>query len=677
MYITDFYHDVGGTVLDLINRDYHVPLLCKSADFSGEKRIFAWPEKQLFPLDTPQDVILSRLYFDKTASSLSESEKSGILKRIYDAEDLYGVNSIPKKKSASIKREYEYSPEDFAVSIPIWELRDRSVLSKHASNLYGDYLVAYPMNSVVNIKKANMNFPNGLDGIFESYRPHVARTIASKVSDAELMPAVREYLPIPKSAALDDMNKRLKYASEESKEIYNTLKYALDDMDASNVNRWVFLLKKADNDSGMDSKYMYGVMPPESYFRLVYNDIKGDGLPIKCANAMIPYGMFLKKTATVSNVLPNADYWMTSATKLAHGISQLDMDLQQYLSDELTKVAYSDDGDSGWGTFGKLVGGAALLGGVGFGAHALHNWGMSKGVAKGFLKETQQGINAIENAGHEIDNVDKATHHVVYKPGQDGVINRHHTVVFPTDKKNEYASHTTVSPVDKRGLPKDAIEKLEAGKSYMAHSNIPGKIDADTFIPGVQVSKIGEKEKKSNYEEEGMSPLEKIGLAALATGAIAGAGLATHHIVKKFRKEQEGLKALKSHLIETHHKARVAGIPVGELKEGRQAISVMKKGDKHHLLHTTVFPIKNSPPGHSLHHVKIHSIEMTPDDISKLSKAEKKKLKGMVGGDHEVFYSDPDLTKEHLEEFITQAEEEERKKKSIKNRIRNIFGSKK
>lgn len=94
--IRDQYHDPAyGMLFHLLQDKPEVTEFVKHAELDEEKAsalpdsAFAWPERRLFPIDTPQNTVLSSLYREKTAAVPAEVDDA--LRR---AQEVYGVNDV-------------------------------------------------------------------------------------------------------------------------------------------------------------------------------------------------------------------------------------------------------------------------------------------------------------------------------------------------------------------------------------------------------------------------------------------------------------------------------------------------------------------------------------------------------------------------------------------------------
>jgi hypothetical protein len=96
MEIRDQYHDPAFTVLyHILNESPEARDFVKSASLDAEDEAalpssaFAWPERRLFPIDTPENTVLSSLYRSKCAAVPVEVDEA-----LGKAQGIYGVKAL-------------------------------------------------------------------------------------------------------------------------------------------------------------------------------------------------------------------------------------------------------------------------------------------------------------------------------------------------------------------------------------------------------------------------------------------------------------------------------------------------------------------------------------------------------------------------------------------------------
>jgi hypothetical protein len=96
MNIRDQYHDPAyGTLYHLLQIRPTAAAFVKTAELDPERATalpdtaFAWPARRLFPIDTPENTVLSTLYREKTAAVPAEVDAE-----LARAQDVYGVRSV-------------------------------------------------------------------------------------------------------------------------------------------------------------------------------------------------------------------------------------------------------------------------------------------------------------------------------------------------------------------------------------------------------------------------------------------------------------------------------------------------------------------------------------------------------------------------------------------------------
>jgi hypothetical protein len=121
MEIRDQYHDPSFTFLyHILNENPDARDYVKSASISAEDQealpdtAFAWPSRRLFPIDTPENTVLSSLYREKCAAVPAEVDEA-----LEKAQGIYGVKEmISQCKTA-------------AASPPVTDTDDDYLLPEH------------------------------------------------------------------------------------------------------------------------------------------------------------------------------------------------------------------------------------------------------------------------------------------------------------------------------------------------------------------------------------------------------------------------------------------------------------------------------------------------------------------------------------------------------------------
>lgn len=329
----DINDDVDKSLFAIIDREYEIPSQTKQASLgtSSDHKVFAYPEAQKYPMDTPNDIYMSYLYFQKTASNLPMYAKEYVEDNIRNYADLCGVSLELKSKQASTDR-FVGKKEDFALAIPTWDIRDEYVKQKCANLIHNDYLLMYPINSTENVKLANHYFPKSLEGPLEIFRPKVARAIASRLDPLEYSDTLKDYLPLPKSAALDQLEVR-KVTAPEFASKYASLEELLVDCTPENSIKFASALDQLDKQANLFEHY--GVIPASQFNRLLYED-NSKPFTMKIASEDVLFEDFKKAGDYVFGNIPNWDSIKDSPTKIASTISQMPTILQEHI---LSKVA--------------------------------------------------------------------------------------------------------------------------------------------------------------------------------------------------------------------------------------------------------------------------------------------------------------------------------------------------
>lgn len=297
--VLDFYDDLDGSYYNVLEQEYHIPDSLNRDSFEQgpnakkEAGLFACQDLKAYPVDTPDNLLMSRLYFEKTASKLSDRQRFEALEKMEKMASFYGIDISIEPKEQKTASSYEYNPNDFGLAIPLVNVSSGNFLEKYASITYGSHLLMYPLRAQEEIHLANEHFPQGLNEDLEVFRPKVARAIAEKVDPSSLSDVIKEYLPIPKSAAIDDINARARLVPEFSGQ-YASLLPELDKASPDNPDQLLKIasaLENHDINSGLYGNYFENnLMPPVDLMKGIKDDIgseynivnmQGHNLPVK------------------------------------------------------------------------------------------------------------------------------------------------------------------------------------------------------------------------------------------------------------------------------------------------------------------------------------------------------------------------------------------------------------
>lgn len=114
MQIRDQFHDPAFSLLYNLLQDHpQAADFVKSASLDEEKvaalpdTAFAWPERRMFPIDTPENTVISQLYREKCAAVPAEVDEN-----LRKAIDVYGVNTVLEQRKEAAAPE-PISEEDW------------------------------------------------------------------------------------------------------------------------------------------------------------------------------------------------------------------------------------------------------------------------------------------------------------------------------------------------------------------------------------------------------------------------------------------------------------------------------------------------------------------------------------------------------------------------------------
>jgi hypothetical protein len=114
--IRDQYHDPAyGMLFHLLQDKPEVTEFVKHAELDEEKAAslpdaaFAWPERRLFPIDSPQNTVLSSLYREKVAAVPAEVDDA-----LQRAQAVYGVNEVLERARQQEKTAQEQAAKNDA-----------------------------------------------------------------------------------------------------------------------------------------------------------------------------------------------------------------------------------------------------------------------------------------------------------------------------------------------------------------------------------------------------------------------------------------------------------------------------------------------------------------------------------------------------------------------------------
>lgn len=305
--IYDHLDDPQHLVFAVIAKEYDIPDFVKSASSEEDrsnKKLFAWEHKSRFPMDTAHDLALSHLYFEKTAKNIPLNEHSFIRENLDRVALLMGVD-LPSRLQKAASVEYDIKLEDFAVSIPMSSF---SLREKYAKHEYNDHFVLYPLDNQESVKTANIRFPRGLDDELEYFRPQVAQAIASHLPESSLSYEVKQYLPIPKSATIEQLDYRIGMNTSKTAS-YEALKRDLSDPNMTAI-LFSYALEKLDNSVGM-AQLTKGanLLEGKRYIAGIYNDMNNpDNITI--LGRELPFNTLVKSASRLIDIYPNIEQWM-------------------------------------------------------------------------------------------------------------------------------------------------------------------------------------------------------------------------------------------------------------------------------------------------------------------------------------------------------------------------------
>ena len=272
--IFDIYDDPTGSVLKVIATERPIPGFVKSASFGigpvgrKTKKAFAWPEERRFPIDTPQDLYTSVLYFEKTANKIPSWKRQEIKEVLDEAVNLSGMYIEPVTKVASL--EPEIPIEHFSIRIKAANL-PADFRTKYADFIYMDNFVLYPMGNEAQVKEANALFPHGLDEELEYFRPFIAQDIMKRLpADVNLNPKVANYAPIPASVVYDQLELRA-YTAPHMAKHYEKLKDMLS-LNPFNRAKFANFVSTVDKQAGLEYLYNTSLMNPDNFMRGIVQD---------------------------------------------------------------------------------------------------------------------------------------------------------------------------------------------------------------------------------------------------------------------------------------------------------------------------------------------------------------------------------------------------------------------
>jgi hypothetical protein len=334
----DIYDDVDKSLFSVLEREYEIPPQIKTAAMDSgvreDKEIFAYPEQNKYPMDTVQDLYTSYLYFQKTASNLPAYARTAVEDNFKKFANLCGLSLDLQKKEAS-----EYFPvsrEDFALAIPVWNISDQDLLQKAANMIHDDYLLLYPIDTEENIKLANYYFPASLNGPLEVFRPKVARAIAERLDPLEYSDKLISYLPIPKSAALDQLEAR-KTSHPELAEKYASLERFLVNCSPENSVKFANELEKLDKTANLF--HHSGIVDASEFRKLIYDDGSRDRV-VKIANTEVLWSDVLDASNNISGIVPDWEFARQAPAKFASIVDELPNVIQNHILNKINSSGH-------------------------------------------------------------------------------------------------------------------------------------------------------------------------------------------------------------------------------------------------------------------------------------------------------------------------------------------------
>lgn len=255
-----------------------------------EKSAYAWEEAGLFPIHTPEDTLLSALYYEKQAQKLPEDVADKIGEKIVKALRVHGVDHIFRKIAKDLAEKERRELPDSAFGLVIKDPKTGKKIRK------------YPMPDAEHVRKAIQFFKKHYQDYPEEWRVQIAKKIVKRAkkfgvevqdeivlkyagigkSDlkktAEL---IREYRVYP----LAD-NELAKKAYEKVAEAFE--KFAEEEVPSKELEKTINALYELDKMFGVD----YRKLPSPRF--IVYNEklaeevveIKGVKVPLAVFEAI-------------------------------------------------------------------------------------------------------------------------------------------------------------------------------------------------------------------------------------------------------------------------------------------------------------------------------------------------------------------------------------------------------
>lgn len=307
--IIDALDDVNNFIGVVIEKENDFPAFVKAASIEygqagrDKKSIFAYPEKQKFPLDTPSDIVLSHAYFQKTAHLLpNEFVRAEVSQRIKRASVFAGVPLDFSKPAVIGTKQASIPNEEFLVRVKTANCKE-TTCQDFNEFIQNDEIVMYPMQTPDQIKMANLNFPNALTGELVLQRPSVARKLASMMPFDDLTPAVQAYLPMKRSSFEIELESRAikfpKFAS-----LYERIKDSVDE--TTDPTKVALLVNELDKRSGAVEHYGKQIKEASIFLNGVQATPKAPA-KIFIKEASFPITKLIEKEASLKAIIPTLD----------------------------------------------------------------------------------------------------------------------------------------------------------------------------------------------------------------------------------------------------------------------------------------------------------------------------------------------------------------------------------
>jgi len=269
-------HDILNSSLIKLAENKIIFNIIKKAEIREEKGLdklvshqFAFPEARYFPIDTPENTLLSAAYFLEKSGSFSLKTKDLIQKNLVSAAILYNVEDQLLKLAEEIlseskSKELNDSDENYGLVVTIEGRTERK----------------YPLKTEVNVKSAIEYFEKNYAKYPVSWRRYIAENIRSKAYFFNIeIPEeskIREYsgtggCHIFKAA--EYLNERVKYAPTlESATVYNNIakNLANQPVGSTDLEKTAEFIRKFDELCGMQKFINRGCI--KDAYQTIFNE---------------------------------------------------------------------------------------------------------------------------------------------------------------------------------------------------------------------------------------------------------------------------------------------------------------------------------------------------------------------------------------------------------------------